>query len=327
MVPSALDVVTIGNAIVDMLTTVDDAFIQRHALTKGTMRLIEQDEAERLYADMPPAKEISGGSAANTAVGVASFGGRAGFCGKVNDDELGHIFAHDIAASGVLFLTEPSPATAATARSMVLVTPDAERTMNTFLGAAAELVADELDEQAFTNASISYIEGYLWDPPAAREALRRVVRLAHGGGKRVAFALSDLFCVERHRDDFLALLAAGDVDNLFGNEDELQALYGEDLEAGLKHASAVCEVVAITRGAAGSVVVSGDERVAIPAEPVDRVVDTTGAGDLYAAGVLFGMTTGRDLPVCARLGGIAAAEIISHIGARPEQRLADLATL
>lgn len=290
-------------------------------MTKGTMRLMDRHQAERLYADMPPATERSGGCAANTAAGVASFGGKAAFVGKVDADELGDVFAHDIRAAGVRFVPSGGAATQPTGRSLILITPDAERTMNTYLGAAGEVTADGLDDEVFAEAAVTYVEGFLWDPPPARAALRRAVAAARGAGRQVAFTLSDPLCVERNREDFLDLLA--DVDILFANEAEILALLEvPDLDVAVSEVRSLCRLAALTRGAAGSVLVAGSDVVEVEAAPVDRVVDTTGAGDLYAAGVLFGYTHQLDLPECGRLGSLAAAEVIGHDGARPEHPLA-----
>jgi len=316
-----LDVVAIGHAIVDVLTHADDAELERLQLSKGTMALIDADEAETLYAAMGPAVEVSGGSAANTAAGIASFGGAAAFVGKVRDDELGAVFSHDIRAEGVEYATPPAEKGPTTARCLVLVTPDAQRTMSTYLGAATGLRPDDLDDDAIASARITYLEGYLWDPPEAIDALRRAMDVAHTAGRRVAFSLSDPFCVERHRDEFLGLVD-DDVDVLFANEGEAMSLTGAgSLDEAVKALAGRCELVAITRGPEGSVVVGGDAVIEVPAMPVDEVVDTTGAGDLYAAGFLYGLTHGADAETCASLGGVAAAEVISHVGARPQVSL------
>ncbi len=320
-----LDVVAIGHAIVDVLSHADDAELERLRLSKGTMALIDADQAENLYAAMAPAVEVSGGSAANTAAGIASFGGAAAFVGKVRDDELGAVFSHDIRAEGVEFATPPADKGPATARCLVLVTPDAQRTMSTYLGAASGLRPDDLDDEVITRARVTYLEGYLWDPPEAIDALRRAMDVAHGAGRRVAFSLSDPFCVERHRDEFLGLLDA-DVDVLFANEAEVMSLTGAGyLHEALEALAGRCELVAVTRGPEGSVVVDGDAVFEVPAMPVDEVVDTTGAGDLYAAGFLYGLTHGADAETCASLGGVAAAEVISHVGARPQVSLSQVA--
>ncbi len=328
---SGLDVVAVGSAIVDVLATADDADLDRHGLVKGTMALVEADEADRLYADMGPAVEVSGGSAANTVAGVASFGGTAAFIGKVRDDQLGQVFTHDIKAVGVEFTTRPATSGPATARCLVFVTPDAQRTMTTYLGAAVGLTAADIDRDTIARAQFTYLEGYQWDPPEAIGALRRAIALAHSAGRHVAMSLSDPFCVDRHRHDFLQLVGE-DVDVLFANEVEVMQLFEVDtLDAALDALrQRRLPVAAVTRGPLGSVVVAGDELIESRAAGVDAVVDTTGAGDLYAAGFLHGLTSGADitsaadLAECAHLGGLAAAEVIGHIGARPQVPLSTL---
>jgi sugar/nucleoside kinase (ribokinase family) len=312
------DVVGIGNAIVDVLAHADDAFLIRHGLDKGTMTLIDAAAAERLYAAMGPAVEVSGGSAANTVAAVASLGGRAVFIGKVRDDQLGAIFRHDIAALGVTFTTPAAPDGAATGRCLVLVTPDAKRTMQTFLGAAATLGPDDVDEALIAAAQVTYLEGYLWDQPAAKRAFILAAELAHSHGRQVGLSLSDPFCVDRHRGDFLRLVEHH-VDILFANEDEVVSLYQEHaFDAALQQVRRHCRIAALTRSEKGSVIVSGDEVHIVDAAPVREVVDTTGAGDAFAAGFLFGLTRGRPLAQCGRIGSLAAAEVISHVGARAE---------
>lgn len=322
---SELDVVAVGSAIVDVLTTATDDDLEARGLVKGTMALMDAAAADRLYAGMGPGVEVSGGSAANTAAGVASFGGSAAFIGKVRDDQLGQVFVHDIRAVGVEFATPPACTGPATARCLVFVTTDAQRTMNTYLGAATGLSADDIDRDVVARARVTYLEGYLWDPPEAIDALRLAITAAHGAGRRVALSLSDPFCVDRHRGDFLHLVEE-EVDVLFANEAEILRLFEvATLDAALGELRARRPLVAaVTRGPLGSVVVSGDTVVESPAAPVDEVVDTTGAGDLYAAGFLHGLTTGAGLARCAELGGLAAAEVISHIGARPRVPLATL---
>ena len=318
-------VAAIGNAIVDVLVHADDALLADLHLTKGVMTLIDADEAERIYRRLPPGIECSGGSAANTVVGVASLGGRAAYVGKVRDDQLGEVFRHDIRNAGVAFATAPAADGPATARCFVLVTPDAQRTMLTYLGACVELTPDDVDEGLVAGAEVTYLEGYLYDPPLAKRAFLKAADTAHKAGRLVSLSLSDPFCVERHRAAFLDLVA-DHVDILFANEAELRALYRtDDFDAALSQVRGHCRVAAITRGARGSVVVTEDQVVAVDADPVPAVVDTTGAGDLYAAGFLAGFTQGRDLAGCAMLGGIAAGEVIGHIGARPEHSLAELA--
>jgi sugar/nucleoside kinase (ribokinase family) len=322
-----VNVLAIGNALVDVLSQADDAFIAAYGLEKGSMRLVDDAEAERLYASMGPAIESSGGSAANTAVGVVSLGGSAGFIGRVRDDTLGSVFAHDIRAAGIEFTRSAATDGPPTGRCLVLMSPDAERTMSTFLGAAAELSVDDIDPLEVAAAEIILLEGYLWDPPDAKAAFRKAIASAHDAGKRVAFSLSDAFCVNRFRREFVALIDAGDVDVLFANEGELCALFEvDDLDAAVKQLGRGVPVAAITAGADGSLVVSADGAVAkVPARVLGGVVDTTGAGDAYAAGFLYGLTHEHDLERCAQLGSLAAAEVISHVGPRPEQPLRDLA--
>jgi sugar/nucleoside kinase (ribokinase family) len=319
-----LDVVALGSAIVDVIASTDDDTLEMHGLAKGTMALVDAARAEDLYAGMGPAVEVSGGSAANTMAGVASFGGAAGFIGKVRDDQLGQVFAHDIRSIGVHYDTAPATAGEPTARCLVLVTPDGERTMNTFLGAATGLTAGDVDPAMVQRAAVTYLEGYLWDPPEAIDALRRAIAVAHEAERLVAFTLSDPFCVDRHRQEFLDLIAR-DVDVLFANEVEILSLFQvDDVKEALERVRDLCDVAAVTRSEHGSVVVSGAETVAVPAVPVERVVDTTGAGDLYAAGFLFGLARGESRQRCAELGSLAAAEVISHVGARPQVPLASL---
>ncbi|HMC51866.1 MAG TPA: adenosine kinase [Acidimicrobiales bacterium] len=321
----AHDVMAVGSAIVDVLAETDDDFVARLGLVKGTMALIDIAAAERLYEAMGPAVEMSGGSAANTVAGVASLGGSAAFVGRVRDDQLGAVFSHDLRAAGVHFATPPATSGPPTARSLILVTPDGERTMNTYLGAAACLEPEDVDPSVLTASRIAYLEGYLWDPPQAKEALRRTVAVARSAGVEVALTLSDPFCVERHRDEFLELIEGG-VGVVFANDVELTSLFEVDgLDEALELVAARCSVAAVTRGALGSVAAAGREVTAVAAHPVERVVDTTGAGDLYAAGFLFGLARGLGLERCARLGGLAAAEVISHFGARPWVSLSRLA--
>ena len=320
----SLHVVGIGNAIVDVLSHADDAFLRDNGLVKGSMTLIDLDQAEALYKKMGSAVEMSGGSAANTIAGIASLGGRAGYIGKICDDILGVVFRHDIRAIGVAFDSQPVVGHPPTARSLIIVTPDAERTMHTYLGACVELGPDDIDPDFITRAQVTYMEGYLWDRPAAKEAFLKAADVAAQAGRRVSLTLSDSFCVERHRDSFRELIS-GHVDILFGNEDELVNLYRTDtLDQAIDAVRGECEIVVVTRGAKGSMVMDGPSVFEVPAEPIDRLVDTTGAGDLYAAGFLHGYTQGRHLAECARLGSLAAAEIISHYGARPEVDLAEL---
>ncbi len=316
-----LDVVGIGNAIVDVLAQTDDAFLDAHDLPKGAMTLIDEAQANTLYGQMGPGVECSGGSAANTIAGVAALGGKAGFVGKVRDDQLGTVFSHDLKSLGVEFGTPPASRGAPTARCLVLVTPDAQRTMSTFLGACVALGPDDVDDSQIARAKITYLEGYLWDPPQVKEAFRKAMKTAHAAGRKVALSLSDPFCVDRYRREFVEL-AEHQIDILFANETEITSLYqAEDFDTALQHVRGHCEIAVLTRGAKGSVVVRGDELHVIDPEPVPTLVDTTGAGDLYAAGFLAGLTQGRDLHACGRMGSIAAAEVIGHFGARPEADL------
>jgi sugar/nucleoside kinase (ribokinase family) len=317
-------VVGIGNAIVDVLAHADDAFLARHGLAKGTMALIDSGRATALYAAMGPGIEISGGSAANTIAGVASLGGKAGYIGKLGGDELGRIFRHDIKANGVAFETPVTASATPTARSLILVTPDAQRTMNTYLGACIELTAEDIDPKMIGGAEVTYLEGYLWDPPAAKEAFRKAARLAHESGRKVSLSLSDPFCVDRHRREFQELVREH-VDILFANEVEIRSLWQVDsFDAALQTTTGLCEVVALTRSEKGSLILAGEETHMVDAAPVARVVDTTGAGDLYAAGFLYGYCRGLGPYDCGRIAAIAAAEVISHFGARPERPLAEL---
>lgn len=326
MAQAGLDVMALGNAIVDVIAKVDDAFLASRDLPKGGMTLINADQATSIYDAMGPAREASGGSAANTAAGIASFGGKAGFIGRVRDDQLGQIFEHDIRSIGVGYESPHATSGLPTARCFVFVTPDAERTMMTFLGASTEIVPDDISADSLGGAKILYIEGYLWDQPDAKAAVLKAADLAHAAGAKVAFSLSDSFCVERHRDEFKSLLR-DQADIVFANEAEIMALYEtQSFEDAADRAALDVSVAVLTRGAAGSLAIAGQERAAVPAEDAGPVIDTTGAGDLYAAGFLYGWATGRDLEICARLGGLAAAEVISHLGARPETSLADLAT-
>lgn len=322
----ALDVLGIGNALVDVLSHATDELVTRLGLVKGTMSLVDEARARQLYEAMGPGVEISGGSAANTIVGVASFGGRAEYVGKVRDDQLGEVFAHDLRATGVLYDTPRAREGPATGRCLILVTPDAQRTMGTFLGASVGLGPGDIDERLVARARILYLEGYLFDPPAAQEAFRAAAALAHAAGRKVALTLSDPFCVDRHRSAFLDLVRHH-VDILFANEAEICALYQvSDFEAAVAHVRGHCEMAALTRSAKGSVLVGGGQTQTIDAHSVEGgVVDTTGAGDLYASGVLYGLSRGFDLATCGRLGSLAAAEVISHVGARPMTPLAGLA--
>ncbi|MEW6475910.1 MAG: adenosine kinase [Actinomycetota bacterium] len=322
--PAPLDVVTVGSAIVDVLTHVDDAFVAGHGLVKGTMVLVDHDQSAALYDTMPPGIEVSGGSAANTAAGVASLGGAVAFIGKVRDDALGEIFIHDLRSTGVVYDVPPGSSGPPTARCLILVTPDAERTMSTYLGTAGDLSAADVDPALVASARITYVEGYLVGLPSAEDALAAAVKAAHDGGRKVALTLSDPLWVGLQRDAFKALLP--DVDILLGNEIEALELTGEpSLEEALTALARTVPVVALTRGPKGAIASDGTETVAVAAEPVAQLEDTTGAGDLFAAGFLLGLARERPLEECLRLGALAAAEVISHIGARPQTSLAELA--
>jgi len=318
------DVIGIGNAIVDVLIHTSDEFLNAEGLIKGAMSLVDAERSAELYSRSGPAIECSGGSAANTIAALASLGSTSAYIGKVRNDQLGAVFAHDIRALGIDFDTGPATEGPATATCLVLVTDDAERTMQTYLGACVGLGPDDIDEDTIAAAEITYMEGYLWDPDAAKEAFLKAATIAHRAERQVSLSLSDPFCVDRHRDEFLDL-ANNHVDILFANEEEIISLYQvEDFDTALQAVRKDCKIAALTRGEKGSVIVAGDEVHVVDAEPVDRIVDTTGAGDAYAAGFLCGLTGGRDLATAARIGGIAAAEVISHMGARPETPLADL---
>ncbi|MBT4932000.1 MAG: adenosine kinase [Rhodospirillaceae bacterium] len=324
MSETRFDVVGIGNAIVDVLAHANDQFINENNLIKGTMSLVDEETAQSVYDKMGPGIECSGGSAANTIAAMASLGSRGAFIGKVRDDQLGTVFRHDITALGITFETEAASDGASTARCMIHVTPDAQRTMQTFLGACVSLGPDDIDEGIISAAAATYLEGYLWDPDQAKQAFRKAATVAEQAGRQVALSLSDPFCVDRHRDDFLDLVK-NHVNVVFANEEEIMSLYQvENFDEALQMVRADCDIAALTRSEKGSVIVRGDEVHIVDAEPVDHVVDTTGAGDAYAAGFLHGLTTDKPLDVCARLGGIAAAEIISHVGARPDVSLSDL---
>lgn len=312
------DVLGIGNAIVDVIARAEDDFLVAQGMHKGTMALIDESRAQTIYAAMGPAVESSGGSAANTIVGVASFGARAAFVGKVKNDELGQTFAHDIRAANVAFDTKPANAGPSTARCYIMVTPDGERTMNTFLGAAQDLKPDDIDEAQVASAAITYLEGYLWDPPQAKEAFVKAAGIAHKAGRRVALTLSDAFCVDRYRAEFIDLIRKGTVDIVFANERELHSLYETaDFETAVKALRSEVKLAAVTRSEKGCVVVTRDAVESVAAEPVEQIADVTGAGDLFAAGFLVGLTRGKDHRTAARLGALAAAEIIQHVGARP----------
>ena len=323
MAASELDVVGIGNAIVDVLSQSTDAFLASAGLVKGSMNLIDAGQAEALYAKMGAGVEMSGGSAGNTMAGIASLGGKGAYIGKVARDQLGDVFRHDIRAVGTRFDSAPLEGGAPTARCLILVTPDGQRTMNTFLGACVMLGEADVDEALVASAQVTYLEGYLWDRPEAKRAFLKAAGAAHQAGRRVSLSLSDSFCVERHRDSFRELVE-GHIDILFANESEITALYETDFMSALKIVRGQCEIAVLTRSEKGALVVTKDAVHQLPAEPVAEVVDTTGAGDLFAAGFLQGFTAGRALPDCARIGAICAAEIISHYGARPQTNLKDL---
>jgi sugar/nucleoside kinase (ribokinase family) len=326
MTAPRLDVLAIGNAIVDVIADADERFLEEQGLTKGMMRLIDEREAERLYGAMGPGRELSGGSAGNTAAGLAALGCKAGFIGQVADDQLGTIYQHDIESLGVDFIVPARANVGATARSLILVTPDAQRTMNTFLGAAQMLDKSDIDPAEVADAGIIYLEGYLWDPPAPRAAMEKAIDAAHAAGRKVAFTLSDTFCVDRHRDGFWQLLRDGKIDILFANEAEAAAMTeANDIEEAINRLAEFAPVLVVTRSENGATAVAGRERADVPAAPIERLVDTTGAGDLFAAGFLAGQARGKSLKDSLTLGAIAAAEVIQHYGARPEKNLKALA--
>jgi sugar/nucleoside kinase (ribokinase family) len=321
------DVLTIGNAIVDVIAMVDENFIARENLVKGSMNLIDEPRAEQLYAAMSNATEISGGSAGNTAAGVASFGGKAAFFGKVKDDQLGAIYRHDMRSLGVTFDSKAATEGPATARSFILVTPDAERTMNTYLGACVNLSTVDVDAEIVKTCAITYMEGYLWDKPEAKEAFRLAAKIARDAGKLTAITLSDSFCVERHRESFLDLIS-NSIDIVFANESEIKSLYQtQNFDGAVSAIRKNCPMAVLTRSEKGSLILTATQTVEVAAHPVAKVVDVTGAGDLYAAGFLFGHTRQMELRRCAELGSFAAAEVISHTGARPLVNLENQAKL
>jgi sugar/nucleoside kinase (ribokinase family) len=323
---SRYDVLCIGNAIVDIIARCDERFLADNGIVKGAMNLIDSERAELLYSRMGPAIEASGGSAGNTAAGVASFGGKAAYFGKVSSDHLGTVYTHDIRAQGVAFDTRPLSGEPPTARSMIFVTPDGERSMNTYLGACVELGPEDVEADKAREAKVTYFEGYLWDPPRAKDAIRLTAKHAHQAGREVSMTLSDSFCVDRYRDEFLELMRSGTVDIVFANESELKALYQtSSFEAGLEQIRKDCKLAAVTRSERGSVVVRGDETARIDAIEIAQLVDTTGAGDLYAAGFLFGYTQGRSLADCGALGSLAAGLVIQQIGPRPHASLREAA--
>jgi sugar/nucleoside kinase (ribokinase family) len=320
------DVLGIGNAIVDVIANTEEDFLVAHGMQKGAMTLIDEARAQTICDVMGPAIRASGGSAANTIVGAASLGARAAFVGKVNDDPLGRIFTHDIRAAGVAFETEPARAGPSTARCYIMVTPDGERTMNTFLGAAQDLKPSDIDEQAIAAAAVTYLEGYLWDPPQAKDAFVKAAAIAHNAGRQVALTLSDAFCVDRYRFDFLDLIRKGIVDLIFANERELHSLYEtSDFDTAVEALRGEAKLAVVTRSEKGCVVVSRNGEITVPAAEVEKVIDVTGAGDLFAAGFLVGLARGKGYDAAARLGALCAAEVIQHVGARPEVSLKALA--
>ena len=326
MTDTRYDVLGIGNAIVDVIARAEDDFLAKQGMAKGGMSLIDEPRAAAIYKDMGSAIESSGGSAANTIVGAASFGARTAFVGKVKDDPLGKVFAHDIRAAGVAFDTPMAKDGPATACCYVLVTPDGERTMNTYLGAAQNLRPSDIDPNVIGSAAITYLEGYLWDPKDAKEAFVKAAKAAHDAKRQVALTLSDAFCVGRYRDEFLGLIRNGTVDLLFANESELKSFYEtSDFDTAAAALRKEAKLAAVTRSEKGCVVLTKDKVTEVPAFPISKLVDTTGAGDLFAAGFLYGFARGADHATCGRFGGLAAAEVIQHMGARPEASLKDLA--
>jgi sugar/nucleoside kinase (ribokinase family) len=324
MSAATIDVAGIGNAIVDVIAHADESFLAAEGFAKGAMTLIDDARADALYGKMAPGIESSGGSAGNTMAGIASLGGTGAYIGKVRDDLLGDVFRHDITAIGIRFDTAAATAGPGTARCLILVTPDGQRTMGTYLGACVDLGPEDIDAAVIAAAQVTYLEGYLFDPPRAKEAFRKAAKIAHEAGRLVALSLSDPFCVGRHRNDFLSLVS-GEVDILFANEAEICSLYQtENFDEAATAVRGHAKIAALTRSAEGSVILADGAAHKIAAAPVARVVDTTGAGDLYAAGVLFGLTRGLSLPTCGAIGSLCAAEIISHVGARPEAALDQL---
>lgn len=316
---ATFDVLCIGNAIVDIIARTDDAFLETNGIIKGAMNLIDADRAELLYSRMGTATEMSGGSAGNTAAGIASLGGRSAYFGKVSTDHLGRVFAHDIRAQGVAFDTRMLEKGSPTARSMIFVTPDGERSMNTYLGACVELGPEDVETSKVADSKVIYFEGYLWDPPRAKEAIVMAAKIAHEHGRQVAMTLSDPFCVDRYRDEFLGLMRNRTVDIVFANEDEAKSLYEtSSLEAAIEAIRADCKLAVITRSDKGAIVVTPDQTLIVPAIEIEELIDTTGAGDLYAAGFLFGYTRERSLEDCARLGSLAAGLIVQQMGPRPQ---------
>jgi adenosine kinase len=331
MTAAKYDVLGIGNAIFDVLVRTDEGFLARHGMTKGGMALIDEARALAIYGDMGKDSgktvEMSGGSAANTIVGIASLGARTAFIGKVKDDRIGRLYSHDIKAANVAFATAPAPGGPATGCSYILVTPDGERTMNTHLGAAQELTPGDIDPADIAASSIVYLEGYLWDPKNAKDAFLKASKIAHDAGRQVALTLSDAFCVDRYRGEFLDLMRGGTVDLIFANEAELHSLYQtSDFDTALAQLRNDAKLGVVTRSEKGCVVVTKDGATAVPAFPIEKLVDTTGAGDLFAAGFLFGLVRGVGYENAGKLGALAAAEVIQHIGARPQVSLKELAT-
>ena len=326
MTDAKYDVLGIGNAIFDVLVKTDEGFLSRHGMTKGGMALIDEARATAIYRDMGPATEMSGGSAANTIVGIANLGARAAYVGKVKDDQIGRLYAHDIRAAGVTFETGAAADGPATGCCYILVTGDGERTMNTYLGAAQELTPADIDAAEIAASRFVYLEGYLWDPQNAKEAFVKASRIAHESGREVALTLSDSFCVDRYRGEFLDLMRNGTVDIVFANEAELHSLYQtSDFDGALTQLRQDVKLGVVTRSEKGCVVASGDGVIAVPAYPIPSMVDTTGAGDLFAAGFMFGLVRGAGFENAGRLGALAAAEVIQHIGARPQVSLKELA--
>jgi sugar/nucleoside kinase (ribokinase family) len=326
MADAKYDVLGIGNAIFDVLVQTDEGFLAAHGMTKGGMALIDEARAASIYKDMGQAIEMSGGSGANTIVGIAGLGARTAFVGKVKEDQIGRLYTHDIRAAGVAFETKPASGGPATGCCYILITPDGERTMNTYLGAAQELTPGDIDAAQIAASAIIYLEGYLWDPKSAKEAFVKASTIAHGAGRQVALTLSDSFCVDRYRGEFLDLMRKGTVDLIFANEAELQSLYQTaDFDTALKQLRSDIRLGVVTRSEKGCVVVSKDGVAAVPAFPIEKMVDTTGAGDLFAAGFLFGLVRGTSHQDAGRLGALAAAEVIQHIGARPQVSLKELA--
>src|SRR6201996_4859642 len=326
MTSAKYDVLGIGNAIFDVLVQTDEGFLASHGMTKGGMALIDEARAGSIYRDMGPATKMSGGSAANTIVGIASLGARAAYVGKVRDDEVGRLYTNDIRAAQVAFDTKAAVGGPATGCSYILVTPDGERTMNTYLGAAQELTPDDIDEAQVAASAILYLEGYLWDPKSAKDAFVKASSIAHGAGRQVALTLSDSFCVDRYRDEFIGLMRNGTADLIFANEAELHSLYQtSDFDTALTQLRKDVKLGVVTRSEKGCVVASNEGVISVPAFPIEKLVDTTGAGDLFAAGFLFGLARGVGHENAGRLGALSAAEVIQHIGARPKVSLKELA--